>query len=114
MEQLPLEISAQAEPTLDTFVPGPNGEALMRVRELAAGTAREPILYLWGEAGSGCSHLLRSGAAAAGGAYYAPGESPSREHAAFIAVDEVERLDQGGQVALFMQINRARDGSARV
>lgn len=114
MEQLPLEISAQAQPTLDTFVPGPNSEALLRVRELAAGSAREPILYLWGEPGSGCSHLLRSGASGAGGIYYAPGESPSTEDAAFIAVDEVERLDERGQVALFVQINRARDGNVRV
>lgn len=114
MEQLPLEISAQAEPTFDNFVAGANREALIRVRGLAAGLPGEPILYLWGEPGSGRSHLLRAAARAADGVYYAPGESPLAENVAFVAADQVERLDNAGQIALFVQINRAREGGTRV
>src|SRR5207248_1450698 len=64
MRQLPLEISPPAEPSFDNFVPGQNVEALARVRELALGTLREAIVYLWGEAGSGRTHLLRAAARA--------------------------------------------------
>ena len=64
MQQLPLGISQPAEPAFDNFIAGPNAEALARVRELAGGTLNERIVYLWGEPGSGRSHLLRAAARA--------------------------------------------------
>jgi DnaA family protein len=97
--QLPLEISPPAEPTLDTFIAGANAEALERVRALAAGTLREPIVYLWGEAGCGRSHLLRAAA---------------RANPGLVAVDDVETLDAAAQQALFLAINAAREGQAPV
>ena len=97
--QLPLEISPPAEPALDNFIPGANAEALESVRSLAAGTLREAILYLWGELGSGRSHLL--GAAA-------------RANPALTVIDDVETLDAAGQQALFLAINAARDGHGAV
>jgi len=99
MQQLPLEISVAAEPSFDTFVAGANGEALARVRELAAGTLREPIVYLWGEAGSGRSHLLRAAA---------------RANPGLVIADDVEALDAASQQALFVAINSARDGQCAV
>ena len=90
MRQLPLGISQGAEPAFDNFVAGRNAEALARVRELSAGTLGERIVYLWGERGSGCSHLL--GAAA-------------RANPALVTVDDVETLDAQGQHALFVAIN---------
>ena len=57
MQQLPLAISPAPAPTFKNFVEGANSEALLRVRELAEGTLREAIVYLWGEPGSGRSHL---------------------------------------------------------
>ena len=97
--QLPLEISPPAEPALDNFIPGANAEALERVRSLAAGTLREAILYLWGELGSGRSHLLRAAA---------------RANPALTVVDDIETLDAAGQQALFLAINAARDGHGAV
>ena len=99
MRQLPLEISQPAAPSFDNFVAGDNAEALARVRELAAGRLQEAIVYLWGEAGSGRSHLLRAAASA----------NPSR----FVA-DDVETLDDAAQQRLFGAINAARDGRAAV
>src|SRR4051812_19090805 len=99
MQQLPLAISPRPEPAFDNFVPGPNAEALMRVRQLAAGTLGERIVYLWGEAGSGRSHLL--GAAA-------------RANGALVLADDVQRLGAAEQHALFMAINEAREGAAAV
>lgn len=97
--QLPLEISPPAEPAFDNFIAGANAEALERVRALAAGTLRETIVYLWGEPGSGRSHLLRAAA---------------RANPGLVAADDVESLDPAAQQALFIAINAARDGQASV
>jgi DnaA-homolog protein len=99
MQQLPLAISPRPEPAFDNFFPGPNAEALMRVRQLAAGTLGERIVYLWGEAGSGRSHLL--GAAA-------------RANGALVLADDVQRLGAAEQHALFIAINEAREGGPAV
>ena len=99
MRQLPLEISPPAEPGFDNFLPGGNAEALARVRELASGRLREAIVYLWGEPGSGRSHLLRAAA---------------RANASLVVVDDVQTLDADGQQRLFGAINAARDGHGAV
>lgn len=97
--QLPLDISPAAEPTFENFIAGASAEALERVRALAAGTLREPIVYLWGEPGSGRSHLLRAAA---------------RANPGLVAADDVQTLDPAAQQALFMAINAARDGQSAV
>jgi len=95
--QLALPISPPPEPTLENFVPGANAELLARLRALAAGELAESVLYLWGEPGSGRSHLLAASA------------RPGLEVA-----DDVERLDTAGQIALFNAINAARDAGGTV
>jgi DnaA family protein len=99
MQQLPLGISQPAEPAFDNFVAGPNAEALTRVRELASGTLDERIVYLWGEPGSGRSHLLRAAA---------------RANPSLVVADDVEGLEASAQQALFVAINEARDGGPAV
>lgn len=62
MKQLALELGLAPAPSLAAFFPGPNAEALQHVR-LALGTGHglSPVpTYLWGEAGTGKSHLLRA------------------------------------------------------
>src|SRR5258706_232679 len=44
MQQLPLGISAAAQPSFDNFVAGRNAEALAHVRELAHGTLPDDIV----------------------------------------------------------------------
>jgi DnaA family protein len=95
--QLALPISPPPEPTLDNFAPGANAELLARLRALAAGERSEAVLYLWGEPGSGRSHLLAASAR--------PGVT---------VADDVERLDDAAQVALFNAINAARDSGGTV
>ena len=61
MKQLALDIGLSARPTLDTFFPGPNEAALSHLRLWASGGTRAPVpTYLWGETGSGKSHLLQA------------------------------------------------------
>jgi DnaA family protein len=102
MQQLPLAISPAPAPTFDNFIEGANSEALLRVRELAEGSLQETIVYLWGEPGSGRSHLLRSAAA---------GAAPERQ---LVVVDDVHALDEAAQVSLFNAINLAREGRGAV
>jgi DnaA family protein len=95
--QLALPISPPPEPTLENFVPGANAELLSRLRALAAGELAESVLYLWGEPGSGRSHLLAASAQ--------PG---------LVVADDVELLDAAGQISLFNAINAARDAGGTV
>src|SRR5260221_5079726 len=98
-QQLPLEISPPPAPGFDNFLAGGNAEALARVRALAQGALREAIVYLWGEPGSGRTHLLRAAA---------------RANPSLVVADDVQALDAGAQQALFVAINAARDGRAPV
>src|SRR6266850_2248917 len=83
MQQLPLGISQGAEPAFDNFIAGRNAEALARLRQLASGTLGERIVYLWGEPGSGRSHLLRAAA---------------RANPTLVVADDVEAIDGGPAV----------------
>jgi DnaA family protein len=99
MRQLPLQISQPAEPSFDNFIAGENAEALAGVRQLASGELREAIVYLWGETGSGRTHLLRAAAGA---------------NASLTITDDVQTLCADGQQRLFSAINAARDGRGAV
>jgi DnaA family protein len=103
MRQLVLDIGPPVEPDFDNYVAGPNAEALERVRSLAAGGLREAIVYLWGEPGSGRTHLLRAASRAA-----------SRANRALVIADDVETLDEQAQQRLFAAINAAREGEPPV
>ena len=63
MKQLALDIGLAIGPTLDNFYAGPNGQALQHLH-LAVGdgaASRSPVpTYLWGEAGTGKTHLLKA------------------------------------------------------
>ena len=97
MRQLALGISPPQQPTLNNFVPGANAELLARLRALASGDFPENIVYLWGEAGSGKSHLLRA-----------------CEHAGLHVADDVETLDETRQIELFNRINEVRQARGAV
>lgn len=107
MTQLLLGIAPEWVPTLENFVAGRNVELLAALRQALAGGGGRSI-YLWGEQGSGRSHLMQAAVGAAGSsARYARGTVP--EHAGVVAVDDVETLDDAGQVALFELFNRMRE-----
>ena len=120
MQQLLLQLAPPPAPTLDNYVPGRNGAALQALRDIARGAGAERFVYLWGEPGSGRTHLLRGLAQASGRkALYcsgAPGnwqdndclENDSLDDEQVIAVDDVQDLSAGGQTALFDLYNRVR------
>lgn len=124
MQQLALALAPPPEPAFESFFPARNSGALHALQ--AALDGGERFIYLWGPRGAGKSHLLRAfaGEAAARGsaARYFRGGQPieglmaGKGHAdadavVFTAVDDVDRLDMVGQLALFDLFNRLRAGT---
>ena len=95
MQQLLLELAPPPPPTLENFSAGKSGAALKALRD--ALEEGERFVFLWGPSGSGKTHLLRAFSEAAAAA---------KLEAA--AVDDVARLDEAEQIALFDLCNRLR------
>ena len=110
MSQLLLDISPDWQPSLDNFVVGHNLELLSALRHGLADATSERCFYVWGETGSGKSHLLQACVSAVEvkhNAIYAQGTIP--QSALVVAVDDVETLDDSAQIELFNLYNQMRD-----
>lgn len=103
--QLALDLIQPLEPSLDNFVPGANAEALAALRAVAAG-AGPSFVFLWGEVGSGRSHLLR--ALSADSVPPLSGVPAFQAERSLYIVDDVDRLDAESQRQLFMLANEVR------
>lgn len=100
MKQLLLDIQPPSPPTLNNFVVGRNAEALHSLQSLLQpesaqhASLGEHFVYLWGDTGSGKSHLLQAAAQVA--------KTP------LVVVDDVQHLDEDAQIALFNTYNHLR------
>ena len=113
MKQLVLDLIPTPAPTLANFVAGRNIEALAALRGLLETAAGAPakILYLWGVAGSGKTHLIEV-CMGLGYASLTPDVSNGNLDAANrYAVDAAETLSDDSQQALFDLINRQQMSS---
>ncbi|TAK65504.1 MAG: DnaA regulatory inactivator Hda [Betaproteobacteria bacterium] len=111
MQQLLLQLAPPPAPTLDNYVPGRNGAALQALRDIARGAGAERFVYLWGEPGSGRTHLLRGLARAASGRkglYSCATLENGADENTMLAIDDVQNLSAGDQVKLFDLYNRMR------
>ena len=95
MQQLLLELAPPPLSTLENFSPGRNNAALSALREALADGER--FVFLWGPGGSGKSHLLRA---------FSDAAATAKREAAVI--DDVARLGEAEQIALFDLCNRLR------
>ena len=65
MKQMALDICLHSVPSLESFFAGPNTAALQHLKLWTAAQMPSPVpTYLWGESGSGKSHLLKAAHAA--------------------------------------------------
>ena len=90
MKQLLLDIKPISAPSLQNFVVGRNAEALASLN--AATLNKSQFIYLWGEKGSGKSHLL----------------SACKAYGIRVA-DDVHLLDNDAQIALFNTYNQLKE-----
>jgi len=117
--QLVLDLSLPAQPTLDNFVAGRNTELIQVLREMLATKPQERFVYLWGSPGSGRSHLLKAMVDAfrqqhLSASYICCSQdskiAPVLEQLEALAVDDVDRLGGDSQIALFNLYNHIREG----
>lgn len=113
-QQLILDLLPPSPPSLRNFVAGQNAAAVHALENCAPGHA----VYLWGAPGAGRTHLLQSVAAQADALYVGPGAAAATLMALataedcpyrMIAIDNVERMDEHDQAALFALYNRWRE-----
>ena len=111
MKQLLLDFTQAPEPTFANFVHGGNVEAAHALEAAARPPFAGRVFYIWGESGAGKTHLLKAFVSAAGeGARYAravdldPHALGQREGGAW-AIDDVDRLAEDRQAALFNAFN---------
>ena len=106
MKQLILDLIPPPAPTLDNYVAGRNGEALSALRDAASAFPPAKILYLWGAASSGKSHLAQSFPDAANAAgFFAEHAGVLPETANHFVIDDVHAADEGSQIGVFNLIN---------
>jgi len=117
--QLLLDLGTPPPSTFETFLDGDNFELLTRLRrlraELAGGPLADRTFYIWGERGSGRSHLLHAlcHEAPSGQARFLGPQSPMAAFTfepgvALYCVDDCEMLTPTQQIALFNLFNEVR------
>jgi len=120
MKQIALTLAPVPAPALDNFYPGRNAELVTQLGNLVAGRNVERSIYLWGDPGSGRSHLLHAtiGALRAAGLVcicVSRGDPiPASLQLRALAVDDVETLNAGNQRAFFNLYNQLRERSGIV
>jgi DnaA family protein len=122
-QQLPLNVTLRDGSSFANFHPGANQEAVTQVQAVAEGRVAGP-LFIWGEPGTGKSHLLQAACRRAqeqgrdcaylplaAGGDLTPALFEEREEAALVCVDDVERIAgaREWQQALFALYERLRD-----
>lgn len=97
MKQLLLDIKPASPPTLRNFITGRNAETLASLTAAINHTAQSNFIYLWGEAGSGKSHLL---------------QACNTQN--LTVVDDVHLLDNAAQIALFNHYNQLKENNGNL
>jgi DnaA family protein len=92
MKQLLLDIKPASPPSLQNYMAGRNAEALASLRAAVSSSGASHFIYLWGEAGSGKSHLLKACAAQN-----------------VTVVDDVHLLSADAQIDLFNRYNQIKE-----
>lgn len=121
--QIPLDIRFKEKPGFDLFIPGANYEVCRSIKRIAKGIDDHNV-YLWGQPGTGKSHLLHAACGLADAQQrrvaYVPLENftdldpellQDLDYQDLVCIDDIDKIT--GQAeweqALFHFYNRARD-----
>ena len=106
MKQLILDLIPPPVPTLNNFVPGRNGEAMKALMDAASGMPPAKILYLWGPASSGKSHLAQSfPTVERAPEFFADQLGVLPDVPTHFVVDDIHSLNETRQIGVFNLIN---------
>lgn len=97
MKQLLLDIKPAAPPSFDNFVVGKNAELVFQLKHTLNNPQLAQFIYIWGESGSGKTHLLAA----------------CKTHAVAL-VDNVHLLNDPAQIDLFNQYNQLKASNGRL
>ena len=125
--QLTLNVQLRDDATLENFLCAAPAKALLLAIQAQLENVGEPIIYLFGSADTGKSHLLQAACHLAGnGALYLPlaelsSYSPDEvlqgmENMALVCLDDIDAVlgDEDWERALFHFYNRARQAGCRL
>ncbi|MCI5850449.1 MAG: DnaA/Hda family protein [Sutterellaceae bacterium] len=104
-KQLTLDLQIRPAPSLDNFAIGDNAELVSLLRGMELSGKGPRFLYLWGETGVGCTHLLHAMDPLAG-AERVPVFSEGRR---LYTVDDVGELSDPDSQKLFELMNEVRN-----
>jgi DnaA family protein len=116
MQQLSLDVHLVQPPSFDNFVTGPNAELLALLSGILAGGRPSKCLFIWGEPGSGKSHLMEALRESLGAHLLGPDpDHPARPPDSKIALlEDAQNLNSEAQIAWFGNfIRQADDVGAR-
>lgn len=123
MEQFTLDVAVDTAASLENFLPGPNAAAYQHVRLWLAASPRAPVpIYLWGQASTGKTHLLRATERALGqqGEAYGVFDSQTQHPPSFqthwrvVLLDDVHRFDTLQQHSAFNWLINAQSAGCAV
>ncbi len=109
-QQVLPHIRPPQQPSLDNFVVGSNAELLTTLSSFVTDLTPR-ALYVWGETGSGRSHLLQAVAALSASTVQSGSSIPgdlSPAESTLLIIDDVETLSPEAQIALFRCFNDMR------
>ena len=97
MKQLLLDIKPAAAPSFNNFVIGKNAELIFQLKHALTTPNEAHFIYLWGESGSGKTHLMNACLQA-------------KTHNV-VLVDDVHLLSDTAQINLFNQYNELKSNN---
>lgn len=118
MRQMLLDWGAGQPQTLDTFVPGRNQELTQVLRRIleTAPAPDEHFLYVWGEDGSGKTHLLKALSLRSNSRYLGAHSDPDAfefaDETSLYLIDDCDKLSAESQIAAFALFNQVRENKA--
>lgn len=92
LEQLPLKVGPPDRAVFDAFLPGSNGALVHALTELA-GVRRRALVWLWGPAETGRTHLLHATVSEASGRGFRAAYLPLAEGLSPAALDGMAAVD---------------------